>query len=283
MNRLPDGSEPLTNPDDEPAILAAAEANLCAVFASMRDWPRAVVRERDEAFSTLTDVPFPLLNSVMRARFPSGEAADAGIAALLWEGRERGVPLMWWADPLSRPDDLARRLEARGFSLGEPYLLMAADLTWLRDGAAEAPAGLTVEEVTRGDSLCVYGETLCRAFDLPDFVAGPIAEWMAYALPGRYGMRLFIGRHDGRPVATAALVAAAGVAGVYNVGTVPEARGRGIGSYLTGCALRAGRAAGGHISVLYATKMGEGVYRRLGFREYGPGGSYVWAGGAAGD
>jgi ribosomal protein S18 acetylase RimI-like enzyme len=90
------------------------------------------------------------------------------------------------------------------------------------------------------------------------------------AVPGR-----FLGRLDGRPVATSRLSSAAGVAGLYSVVTLAEARGRGIGRAMTLAALYAGRDAGLTIATLQSSDMGLAIYRRLGFREVFRYGIYV--------
>jgi predicted acetyltransferase len=68
------------------------------------------------------------------------------------------------------------------------------------------------------------------------------------------------------------------VAGIYCVATTPEARGKGIGAEMTLVPLLEARAMGYKIGILQSSKMGEGVYRRLGFGEYGRLASYVMAG-----
>jgi predicted acetyltransferase len=56
---------------------------------------------------------------------------------------------------------------------------------------------------------------------------------------------------------------------IANVTTIPEHRGRGLGRAVTLAAMRIGAAAGAQIAVLQSTDMGRGVYRRLGFEEFG--------------
>jgi predicted GNAT family acetyltransferase len=77
----------------------------------------------------------------------------------------------------------------------------------------------------------------------------------------------WIGRADGRPVATARLHAGAGVAGIYTVVTVESARRRGYGAAMTRRAMLAGRDAGLRIATLQASDSGRGIYERIGFRE----------------
>jgi predicted acetyltransferase len=58
-----------------------------------------------------------------------------------------------------------------------------------------------------------------------------------------------------------------GVAGVYWVGTTPEARGRGLAEIVTRTAGNAGFDMGATVTALQASVMGEPIYRRMGYRE----------------
>jgi ribosomal protein S18 acetylase RimI-like enzyme len=87
---------------------------------------------------------------------------------------------------------------------------------------------------------------------------------------------------DGRPVATATLVLGGGVAGIYNVMTVPDAQRRGIGALMTAGPLEVARARGYRLGVLQSSKLGYPLYRRLGFQDYCRIAIYLWPGEARG-
>ena len=53
--------------------------------------------------------------------------------------------------------------------------------------------------------------------------------------------------------------------GIFCVGTLPHARGQGLGTSVTQAAMRAARQDGVRVAVLQASEMGRPVYERLGF------------------
>jgi GNAT superfamily N-acetyltransferase len=63
-----------------------------------------------------------------------------------------------------------------------------------------------------------------------------------------------------------------GVAGIYDVGVIPDARNRGVGKAVTGAACRRAQALGCSHALLNAT--GERMYRQLGFERIGYG--WTW-------
>jgi GNAT superfamily N-acetyltransferase len=74
---------------------------------------------------------------------------------------------------------------------------------------------------------------------------------------------------DGEPAAAVVILPVDGDASVWDVATLPEARGRGLCARLMHRALWDARANGCDLSTLQATKVGEPVYARLGYVSHG--------------
>jgi len=178
------------------------------------------------------------------------------------------APLWWFVFPDTRPLDLGDRLKARGWNLYEMDPGMALNLANLMDDR-EGPEGLTVERVMDPESMRLFFRIWAEGYPLPKEMAEIWAEGaIELDLTEESPIKHYIGYLDGKPVATAWLSLGAGVAGLYGVVTLPEARGRGIGTEMTLVPLREAKAEGYHVATLLATKLGGGIYRRLGFKEY---------------
>jgi ribosomal protein S18 acetylase RimI-like enzyme len=144
---------------------------------------------------------------------------------------------------------------------------MALDLVdWRPDDGL--PIGVTIDRVVDAPGLDRWREVQRRGLALDD--RSTDAWFTAHRRPGfapDLPLRNWVATLGREPVAAAALFVGAGVAGIYNVCTVPEARGRGIGRAVTAAALAHALARGLRLAVLGSSDMGYPVYRRLGFRE----------------
>lgn len=206
-------------------------------------------------------------NGVLRTDLPAGDA-DIHIAKMLAWFDSRSVPMSWWGGPSRRPTDLGARLVSHGLVSQGDDPGMAADLHTLREDLP-VPAGFAVERVRDVDAARLWLRTLRNSNDGgPDVSQIPLSRFAPASFDDADPLRLYIASVNGAPVATAQVLFASGVAGLYFVKTIPAARRQGIGAGVTLAALRDARAAGYHIGVLGSSQMGVGVYQRLGFREY---------------
>jgi ribosomal protein S18 acetylase RimI-like enzyme len=92
------------------------------------------------------------------------------------------------------------------------------------------------------------------------------ARLLTQRTPAVPDAEFYIGYVDGQPVASSALIATDGTAGVWSVGCVPSHRRRGLGEAMTWHAARRGAAMGCDIANLQASEMGKPIYERMGFR-----------------
>jgi ribosomal protein S18 acetylase RimI-like enzyme len=203
-------------------------------------------------------------NNVHRVRLEPDQVGDvAGESTAHF--REHGVPALWWVTPLSRPEDPGRDLEAHGWRLDDPIPWMAARIDRLRCPELQ-PAPFRIARVTDKALHAGFIQAMTAGFSMNEperHAMNSLAAAVGYA-PDAPWVR-WVAFLDDRPVASSGLMVGGGVAGVYNVATAPDARRRGIGAALTATAIAEGRERGYRVSVLGASKMGYGVYRRMGF------------------
>jgi GNAT superfamily N-acetyltransferase len=248
-------------------LAAAIEASHVAFFRQLGRSARVVVRSDGGQVAVTTGVPFPFLNGVMATRL-TPEAVDAAIDREVGHFTADGLPFFWWVGPTTAPADLGERLRARGFSRAFEMPGMAADLDALPE-AGPLPEGIAIERVADAVSLAQWNRIALAAFDFP-----PELEESVLAIETDLGWspddpyHRYLGRLDGQPVASSALYMGAGVAGIFTVGTLPEARRRGTGRAITLAPLLDARERGYRVGILSASRMGEPIYRRLGFQEY---------------
>ncbi len=113
--------------------------------------------------------------------------------------------------------------------------------------------------------------------EFPDFAASAWLEmYQDIKIIDDPQWHLYLGNIDGTPVGTSSLFLDQGVAGIHGVTTVPEFRGRGIGTTMTLSPLIDARGKGYAIGDLFSSEMAFGIYRKLGFQGYGKGYIHLW-------
>jgi GNAT superfamily N-acetyltransferase len=175
----------------------------------------------------------------------AGAYEDAGVRA--------------WTVWVPEHEDAVRELlAAAGHKLDAAPSAMLLDLSELRAPTAPEPewSGEWDMEAVGSVSDAAYG-------DKPGMFAAAMA-----ALPPGSG-HLYLAKVDGRPASFVLVHDDEENCEFWMAATVPEARGRGLISGLLHRALRDARERGCKISTTQATRMGEPVYERLGYRTFG--------------
>ena len=249
-------------------IVAIIESDLHGAYPpqgnslSKSDGPDAIWR--------VTGIPDKYFNNVTYVNWPSTEATHR-VKRLVEELDSYEIDYSWWISPSSSPDELPKILEAHSMIYQEDFPGMAIDLRYLRDQPSELSGieDLKISRINNKDELDEFTHTftvatnsnpeiqsgLTRLLNMSGY--GQTDDWAHYA-----------GTLHGKTVATTSVFTGAGVAGIYLVSTIPEARNRKIATTIVKHVLKQAREAGYNIGTLQSSKEGLGLYLKLGFREY---------------
>lgn len=250
------------------ALTTAIEANLFEMLGTLYDClPNPVYREEADATWFMSDLPFVQFNGVIHARL-APEGLDTRIREILANFKAANKSMVWWTGPSTLPNGLSDRLQACGLLYVDDTPGMVIDLSTL-DGSISGNPAVTVKRVASLDDLRQWVGPFTVAFEASKKIAPQLGDSLARLGFDEQGMlHHYIGMLNGHVVGTSTLYLGAGVAGIYNVGTLPKARRQGVAAALVLAPLRMARDRGYRVGILHSTEMGHGVYRRIGFKDH---------------
>jgi GNAT superfamily N-acetyltransferase len=145
---------------------------------------------------------------------------------------------------------------------------MAIELKNLIDDRPKPP-NFIIKKVTEEESTRIFGNVWANGYPMPTPLADYYMDCFNDLGIETDELKLYIGYLNGKPVSTSLLFLGGGVAGLYAVTVLQEARGHGIGTEMSLHPMREARRLGYYIGVLDATQQGYGIYKRIGFQDCG--------------
>jgi ribosomal protein S18 acetylase RimI-like enzyme len=254
----------IQNDVSDAALVIAIRANMSDFF---RHVSRSILEEgfENKKFTRwYSPLPHPWFNGVLSsAQFE--EADDAFVEETIQHfGSKQVDTFTWWMEPPLKPSDWEPVLTKHGFGYSDSTPGMAVELQALKEPAETVP-GLEVRVVADKESLHDWVKVFVNGYGLPSNWKDIVYNlWLALGIG--FPMRNYLAYLNGEPVATSTVFYGGGVAGIYCVATLPEARGKGIGAAVTLKPLHNARELGYAIGVLQSSELGFNVYKRLGFR-----------------
>lgn len=243
------------------------ELNLRAALGVFsRAHPDGEVRELPGLELICSGVRFSTFNAVL---LTDPADSEEELSARVRRARDyfgrRGLPWSLWLCESWLGRNLRRRarkvLEGAGLRLLVRMPAMVAER--LRPPSRPLPE-LAFRKVEDETTRRAFAEIMTATFEVPSAIArqiyGAEATW-------RDGFTGWVGYLEGMAVTTAATRVAAGVVGLYAVGTLPAFRGQGCAEAAVRHALQQAQTTSGiETSVLQSTPAGLRLYERLGYR-----------------
>ena len=247
-------------------LSAALDANMVAFWSAYGRASGSILQATADVVWFYTGLQVPLFNAVMSVRL-SPDRVKTTVDSVQAKIAELGAPALWWIGPQAQPEHLGSLLEQLGLQRSGEVPGMAIDLALLGD-QPEMLAGFTIQKVRGMELQSLWAKIVSRGTGYSDTVADAVARLEATLTDPQYqAQQRYIGLLNGVPVATSALVLDSGVAGIYAVATLPEARRQGIGRIMTVVPLLEARQLGYKVGILQASAMGYPVYQKIGFKD----------------
>ena len=206
----------------------------------------------------------PNHNKVIVARFDSEPGANAGIAAIVADHRERGARMNWFVGPSSSPANLGQRLLAHGLQVIGPSMGMGR-VIGNDDFPLDLP-GLTVKPVASEADLHEYADVSVLAWERDQAFREAMVHIGRAALERNLPTRSWIASIDGEPVATSHLRLMDECGYLQGCAVIPSRRRQGLYRALVHHRLAYLREQGLDLAVIWAAAgtSGQGCLK-LGF------------------
>jgi ribosomal protein S18 acetylase RimI-like enzyme len=247
-------------------LLNALVSNMAAFWSAYGRGNGCTLHATSNVVWFYTGIQVALFNAVVFAKMKH-EDVEATIASLQAKIDEHGVPALWWLGPQSTPENLGALLEQYGLQSAGETPGMAADLAAL-NSMPKNIQNFTMKKVSSVEMQALWGQIAALGTGFSETATTQMAQLEASLTDPQYkAQHRYIGFLDDTPVATSAMVLDSGVAGIYAVATIPQARRKGIGEFMTVMPLLEAQQFGYRVGILQASSMGYPIYKRIGFKD----------------
>lgn len=202
---------------------------------------------------------------ISNAAFRRGDDVDAedfiARAQEFFAARDRRFSV-WLRAEQDVDRDLAAAAEAAGFQAvyEMPEMLLGAPLP-----AEPLPAETELRRLRDPDQAPDFWKVAKAAYATNGFPPEVFAGYTRHEAMLAEDVAVFVAYVDGEPAGIAMTIVNNRVAGIYWVGSLERARGKGLGRAVTVAATNAGFELGGEIASLQASPLGRPIYAKLGY------------------
>lgn len=269
----------------EIAIKKAMESNLLQ-FMKTSVIPGEEVLETYEIFRWYCGSNVLMRNWVLNPKFTPANAHKKVVEQMEYF-KDRQVTFLWWNGPSAQPANLGEIMQEAGmikFNLPSESGDMIMDIRNVHDfknkyNAILQKTGIVIHTIQSHDEILDAVDIIIKTNRMSENFREPgikSCEVMLREDPSVNPLVGYIAELKGTPVAVSSVFYGAGVAGIYNVGTLKKHQHRGIGTAITYAPLFDAYKRGFQLAVLTATIEGFPVYNRIGFKKLHVMDQYFW-------
>lgn len=203
--------------------------------------------------------------TISNAAFRADDDLDSGEflarANDFFAARRRAFSV-WIRGDQAEDQDLAAAAGAAGLELvyAMPEMVLEAQVE-----EPALPPGAELREMTSPAQGVEYWQIAAASYTSLGFPPEVFAGYTNHAGLLAENVAAFIAYLDGEPVSIAMTIVNHGVAGIYWVGSLEQARGKGLGHAVTAAATNAGFELGADLASLQASPMGKPIYEAMGY------------------
>ena len=203
--------------------------------------------------------------AISNAAFRRDDGVDAETfvarAGEFFASRQRRFSI-WVRAEEAADRDLAAAAQAAGFQAvyEMPEMVLAKELA-----PEPLPAGIELRKLDDPGEAPGFWQVAKAAYASIGFPPEVFAGYTRHSGMLAENVAAFVANLEGEPIAIAMTIVSHDVAGIYCVGSIEQARGKGLGRAVTTAATNAGFDLGADIASLQASPMGKPIYDKLGY------------------
>jgi ribosomal protein S18 acetylase RimI-like enzyme len=233
----------------------------------MRFWSEVTksfhLLEDDQCCRIKSSFPHPLFNNIIKSNFSTD--IENHLNTIINNYNQNQVPFLWRVWNQDIPEELGSLLLEKGAVQISDCALMAIDLETYHPMSEPLP-DLKIKTIRTSQHALDFSACCSSVFKFPILLSKTISEIIRKQ---DQNIESFVGYIEGTPVATGTIFYSNGVAGIYNVTTLPAFHGRGIGVEMMTTMLLKAKLDDIKTTILHATSAGIRLFEKLGFQNFG--------------